>query len=260
MGSELRRMIRDGAPPAWTPLMRLVASEIADDARDPSQRDPGEDGSPWSALPIEGHRDSRGRWRDGLTERTGATADGISHALTRLARAGYEMREPIGKDKRGRPVFAARGHAVRFRVPPLLPRPEPQRSLKSATFDAAKGRGFERQRSGIRASKVGDLSDPIPSGSPHVPSDISHPSSPADVEGSRDRPATAIDDQDFSDKGQDPCAASRARKANRGACSHCGQEASLTVEGTMIRHADPATGNQEVCQGSEQPPARTVSA
>ena len=38
MGYELYRMIRDGAPPSWTPVMRLVAMVIADDARlDPSQ-------------------------------------------------------------------------------------------------------------------------------------------------------------------------------------------------------------------------------
>ena len=40
MGSDLYRMIRDGAPPDWTPAMRLVAMVIADDARDPSQGPP----------------------------------------------------------------------------------------------------------------------------------------------------------------------------------------------------------------------------
>ena len=41
MGHELYRMIRDGAPPDWSPLMRLVAMVIADDARpDPSQGAP----------------------------------------------------------------------------------------------------------------------------------------------------------------------------------------------------------------------------
>jgi hypothetical protein len=78
------------------------------------------------------------------------------------------------------------------------------------------------------------------------------------VEGSREPPPT-INDQDFSDNGQDPRAASRARKAARGVCPHCGQEMSLTGDGLMMRHADPATGNREVCPGSKQPPARTVT-
>jgi hypothetical protein len=127
MGHELYRMIRDGAPATWTALMRLVAMAIADDARDPSQGGPEDGGWPWSALPVAGRYDRDGEWRDGLTERTGATADGVSHALTRLARSGYEMREQIGTDSRGRPVFAAKGHATRFRVPLLPPRPEPER-------------------------------------------------------------------------------------------------------------------------------------
>jgi hypothetical protein len=156
MGWNLRRMIRDGAPASWTPLMRLVAAEIADDARDP---DGEQDSLPWSTLPISGFWDSRGRWREGLTERTGATASGISHALTKLARAGYELRQPIqdetGKpvtDKRGRPVLAAKGHAVRFQVPVLAPREAPQRSHESTTYDD--------QRWRIRASKVADPCNP----------------------------------------------------------------------------------------------------
>ncbi len=82
--------------------MRLIATEIADDARDPGSKGAPIDETPWSAVPIEGHWDRNGRWREGLTERTGASADGISHALTKLAREGYEMRDPIGKTKAGR--------------------------------------------------------------------------------------------------------------------------------------------------------------
>jgi hypothetical protein len=216
MGSELRRMIRDGTPAGWTGPMVHVAQEIADDARDPSQRDPGEEGWPWSAVPVKGHFDQRGRWRDGLTERTGMSARAISRALADLSAAGYEMREPIGTDSRGRPVFAAKGHALRFRVPPLPPRPVPQSPHESATFDgqsppstatidpqSAPGTAaFEAdrpprtasfdgqrspstpQRSPRTASKVAKDGDPIPSGSPQSPLTAETRSwSPADVEG-----------------------------------------------------------------------------
>ena len=134
MGYQLYRMIRDGAPAAWTGPMVLVAQVIADDARDP---DPGAaaNGVPWSALPVAG-RWVRGRWRDGLAERTGMSDRAISRALADLAAAGYEMRQPIGAGKDGRPVFAAKGHAMRFRVPPLPPRPAPQSPPDLAGFTA----------------------------------------------------------------------------------------------------------------------------
>ncbi|MGO9780043.1 MAG: hypothetical protein ACLPQY_09795 [Streptosporangiaceae bacterium] len=131
MGYELYRMIRDGAPGTWTGPMIHVAQAIADDARDP---DGTQDGLPWSAMPIQGHWDARGRWRDGLTERTGMSARAIRRALADLAEAGFEMRQQIATDGRGRPLYAAKGHAVRFQVPALLPRAAPQRSPDPAAF------------------------------------------------------------------------------------------------------------------------------
>ncbi len=122
MGGELYRMVRDGAPASWTPLMRLVAGVIADDARDPGQGGPDDGGWPWSAIPVRGHHARNGTWKDGLTERTGLSERAISRILTKLARAGYEMREQIGTDKHERPVFAYPGRAIRFRVPLLTPR------------------------------------------------------------------------------------------------------------------------------------------
>src|SRR5262249_3372768 len=148
MGSELYRMIRDGAPPGWTPPMVLVASMIADDARDPSQRDPGEDGWPWSAIPVEGRWTGR-KWHDGLTERTGMAPSTIRRALADLERAGYRMRQPIATGKDGRPVFAAKGHAVRFQVPPLPPRPVPERPQSppdASTYDGSQRRSDMAQR------------------------------------------------------------------------------------------------------------------
>lgn len=199
MGYELRRMIRDGAPRSWTSLMRDVAKEIADDARDPGDDSPLPEGRwPWSALRVEGYRDRHGRWHDGLTEICGVSARAISDALTELGRAGYEMRQPIrgadGKpvtDKRGRLVFAAKGHALAFHVPPLPPRGEPQSSQESATFsadsshesagnDAApdapaaleeaesphRSAGCDPQRSHPAVSKAAPECDPVPSLSP----------------------------------------------------------------------------------------------
>jgi hypothetical protein len=142
MGTELYRMIRDGAPDTWTPLMRLVAGAIADDAEDPRQREkrlqrgqrnPGDDdGWPWSVIPVRGkHRN--GKWHDGLIERTGMSQRAIRRVLAELSAADYEMREQIDTDKRGRPVFAYPGRATRFRVPPLKPRDPPPDPATTAT-------------------------------------------------------------------------------------------------------------------------------
>jgi hypothetical protein len=187
MGYMLRRMIRDGAPQEWTPLMRLIAAEIADDARDP---DGTQDGPPWSAIPIEGEI-RRGAWRDGLAERTGMSARAISRVLADLAAAGYEMRVPITgrggrpvRDRRGRLVYAARGHALRFQVPPLAPRPELESSPDLATIEdwpvdnwspdtSDDGESlpdpatFSGESSPLLARKVAESGDPVSSESPH---------------------------------------------------------------------------------------------
>jgi len=191
VGYELRRMIRDGAPPEWIPLMRDVAKEIADSARDPDQEAkdaPLPEGQwPWSPLHVEGYWGRDGNWHDGLAEICGATPRAISDALTRLGRWGYEMRQPITDrdgnpvtDKRGRIVYAAKGHAVRLWVPPLPPRPEPkrsqqdasnepQRSQQDATFGADRSHSHasnEPQRSHPDVPKVAPHCDPVSSRSP----------------------------------------------------------------------------------------------
>jgi hypothetical protein len=137
--------------------MRLVASEIADSVwADPSQ-DSG-DGSqlPVSTIPVEGYRDKGGRWRDGLTERTGMSRRGIARALEDLAGQGYEMRQQMGMDKHGRPVYATKGHALRFVVPPLPPRPEPQRLPSTSTFSPVDNGQRLPSTSGFEAPK-GDV-------------------------------------------------------------------------------------------------------
>jgi hypothetical protein len=170
MGGELVRMIRLGAPAGWTALMRLVAETIADDARDPGQ---GGGDRPWSAIPVRGHHDDD-KWRDGLTEQTGMSARAISRTLADLAEAGYEMREPLGKGKNGRVVFTAPGHAMRFRVPRLAPRPVPERSPDMATdhgpATTKDGDHAEPERSPDLAERSPDLARTVAiSGDPSLP-------------------------------------------------------------------------------------------
>jgi hypothetical protein len=199
MGYLLRRMIRDGAPAGWSPLMRLVAMEIADDARDPHDgmaprhgwthadnryseagiqllEDAGE--VALSFMPVEGRLGRDGQWRDGLTERCGVSARRISAALTDLARAGYEMRSSYGTDSRGRPVFAHKGRSMTFHVPALFPRPAPESTSDPATF--------RPQRSPESVLKVVRSDVPLTSRSPHEdlsPHDANTALDLTDVEG-----------------------------------------------------------------------------
>lgn len=192
MGYLLRRMIRDGAPPGWSPLMRLVAGEIADDARD-AEAKPGvlaaaEDWPrplPYSRMPIEGEY-RHGEWKNGLAEACGMSGRAVSRVLAELAEHGYDMRAPItdryGKpvrDKRGRLVYAAKGHAVSFIVPPLAPRSEPRRSPDSASNDgqaisldewdcSPEVASIESQRSPLLVPMVAESGDPVPSGPPNI--------------------------------------------------------------------------------------------
>jgi hypothetical protein len=269
MGYELYRMIRDGAPAGWTPAMRMVAMVIADDARDPSQGPPGDGGWPRSAIRIRGGYSRDGDWYDGIIERTGKSERAISRALTALARAGYEMREQVGTDRRGRPVFAYPGRTPRFRVPPLKPRESPP---STATFgsppstattgsppDTAttgsppstatmEGSQIWRGRSPDLASKVaasGGLPTPVPN---PLPTPSPHPQVVnSSLEGDRDRAADDDDDDQ-----------SEFRLPGHGRCSACGEWRALMGGGTIARHRDRRDWSKS-CGGSRQPPAEPVS-
>ena len=197
MGHDLYRMIRDGAPPDWTPDMRVLALMIADDARDRGQGPAGDGGLSWSAIPISGGYDHAGKWHDGLTERTGLRKHAISRALTDLARAGYEMREALGRGKDGRVVFTAPGRGMRFRVPLIAPRDTPERSpdtstdtpgrsTHTASVDGGNGRQKRRnarqkrpQRSTETAPTVDTYVDPLtPLPTPLLTPDLSHMTEP----------------------------------------------------------------------------------
>jgi hypothetical protein len=110
--------------------MRLVAYEIADRSPDPSQLKDGDqmpDGSIRSRVWLEGHKGTSGSHIKGLTDYLGMPKRQICDALKALSDAGYEMRIQLtdddGKpvfDKHHLPIFARIGHAMRFRVPPLV--------------------------------------------------------------------------------------------------------------------------------------------
>jgi hypothetical protein len=251
MGHELYRMIRDGAPATWTGPMVHVAQAIADDARDPSQGGPEDDGWPWSAIPMRGCWRG-GEWRDGITERTGMSERAVRRALEDLGKASYEMRERIGTDGRGRPVFAYRGHALRFRVPLLAPRKPPERRPGTATIAGVRSPGTAIGRQGERrpdpverwpdpATKVAKDGHPISPGPPIVPPAPNRSAVNRSVEGSGDGEIKT----DFSGKSDRP---------GRGICPECGRTADV-IDGKIARHRDGKT----MCGGWGQSPLTIVT-
>lgn len=98
MGYGLYREVRDNAPADWTPTMTLVACMIADDANDATRKS-------WISL-TELARQCRIK-----------TVSGVRQVLLKLAESGYEFRVQIATGKDDRPVFAAKGHSLDFRVP-----------------------------------------------------------------------------------------------------------------------------------------------
>lgn len=102
MGYKLYREIRDLAPDDWTPAEFAVAQAIADNA-------------------DEGTRQSFRLTMPELLRRVRGinTMAGLRRVLQRLADRGFEFRVPIKTGKDGRPVYAHKGHAADFIVPPM---------------------------------------------------------------------------------------------------------------------------------------------
>jgi len=263
MGGELVRMIRLGAPAGWTALMRLVAETIADDARDPGQ---GGGERPWSAIPVRGYwsGDDDAIWRDGLTEQTGMSARAISRTLADLAEAGYEMRERVGKGKNGRVVFTAPGHAMRFRVPRLPPRPVPERSPDMATDHgpaiAKDGDHTEPERSPDLAERSPDLAErsptmatPLSQVSPTVSPQVESIRSQQSPGRQRAKAKPMIEHDSSGTNDDTPRPASQ----DRDTCSVCGQQADLmrTANGPVIRNHSRDRDGKRFCPGTGQPPA-----
>lgn len=99
VGYRLYREVLDFAPADLSSGELIVALVIADDARDQNRVS-------WITLPL-------------LCARTRLKPSSVRAALSKLASRGYEFRVPHGYGKDGRPVFAARGHAVDYVVPDM---------------------------------------------------------------------------------------------------------------------------------------------
>lgn len=150
MGYELRRWLADRLPAGLSSGERLVALEIADQANEQSRHAYGSE------------------TRAIILRRTGyADEKQLGKVLTKLAKNGIEMREPVRskdgepvRDKRGRVVYACNGHEMsEFVIPRLEDLPScPERG----TFppEAAP------ERSPDRSSKREEGAPPGPEGPP----------------------------------------------------------------------------------------------
>ncbi|MBD0838816.1 hypothetical protein [Streptomyces sp. TRM68416] len=107
MGYELRRWLADRLPAGLSSGERLVALEIADQAREDSRVAYGP------------------KFMETVVRRTGLSSwKQVGKVLGKLSAAGIELRQPITDldgapilDKAGRTLFACAGHQTTFRIP-----------------------------------------------------------------------------------------------------------------------------------------------
>lgn len=105
MGHDLYRMLRASILPELAPGEQAVALVLADICMDETGKPPQ-------------NMDASKR----VCEDLGISRGTLGNILARLAAKGLELRVPIGKDKHGRSVYAAKGHSVDYRFPLLSPR------------------------------------------------------------------------------------------------------------------------------------------
>ncbi|MEV1315339.1 helix-turn-helix domain-containing protein [Micromonospora arborensis] len=101
MGVKLLNEVLDHAPADWTQAERLFIAVLAEKARDTTRR----------AWPGQ----------TAITRRTGLKPDSVTRMCHRLAGKGWELRERQGVDKNGKAVFAYRGQAAVYVIPPMCP-------------------------------------------------------------------------------------------------------------------------------------------
>jgi hypothetical protein len=87
----------DTAPDDLTPAERLLLVAIAEKARENTREC-------WPGIEV-------------LMRRTGLGKDGVGKVFQRLAARGYEVRVPLGKNKKGEPVFSYPGQRTTYRLP-----------------------------------------------------------------------------------------------------------------------------------------------
>lgn len=143
MGYQLYRHCLDHAPADLDPTARLVLLAIADDANEQTRV------SSYLGMDLLCHRIGRG-------------PETVKKALQRLAKLGYELRQPIGTDKSGRPVYAKTEHHSVYRVPVF-----PERDVPKKGGTPSPLRGEQVPARGEHVPSVGGTSSPpIPQDSP----------------------------------------------------------------------------------------------
>jgi hypothetical protein len=106
VGYELTRMLRASQMlPGLGRPEQAVALELADICMDATRRPPQ-------------NMNAGAR----VCEDLGIPMGSLGNILAKMAARGLEVRVPIGKDKNGRLVYAAKGHALDFLFPSLPPR------------------------------------------------------------------------------------------------------------------------------------------
>jgi len=126
VGYALHREVRDFlVGTEASSLERIIAIEIAIEADDKTRncRRWDKQTRRWIPTVTVGH----------LIGWTGGNERTVSEMLRRLARRGLDLRKPLGKDKDGKTMYARKGHATEFCVPPLptITEPKPQPCLSS---------------------------------------------------------------------------------------------------------------------------------
>ena len=166
MGHDLYRMVRDSVLPVLTPGEQTVVLVLADICMDKTRKPPqGMDAS------------------KRVCEDLGISRGTLGNILARLASRGLEIRVPIGKDKRGRLMYAAKGHAVDYEFPILAPRaakgprsdgalePEPVDNQPETTSKGPRSDGALGSKVHALASKGPLLRGPLPPETPTTKDD-----------------------------------------------------------------------------------------
>lgn len=107
MSHVLVSEVLNHSPAELTALERLVLVVIAEAAQERDRPGcPARESYPSMAI---------------LVRRTGSAPTSVRSALQRLAERGLDVRVPLTTDSTGRPVYAFRGRATRYRLPHLRP-------------------------------------------------------------------------------------------------------------------------------------------